>query len=463
MNCFIFFPGFWRVAAVLVGIFHSHLVIAQSSFADQKQDSFVAQVNSDLVGLMGGTESLLDPFNIQPAKSDQDKREYRYLVLPNQLRVLLISDTEAQSSAAAINVAVGANHNPADRLGLAHFLEHMLFLGTEKYPLPGEYQQFISQQGGTHNASTAAENTQYFFTIKHKSFEPALDRFVQFFIAPLFNDIYVDRERQAVNAEFSAKLRDDFRREWDVYRELMNPEHPGSKFAVGNSQTLADRDTVSVREDLIAFYQTHYSAEKMTVVLLSNQPLSQLQLWAEQKFLSIPKRNAEKQEVTAAYPSMFEKDFLPATIGIQPEKEIHKLTFSFPVPQSKKLLVNKPYDYIAHLLGHENKGSFLSILKELGWAETLTAGLAYPSRDDALFQINIQLTPTGVKARDQIVSLLFFTIQKIRDTGIEAWRYNELQVMGKNKFQFDEKKSPIETVSTLAQNMQDYAVQDILR
>lgn len=460
MNCLIFSKWLWSFL-ILACLFNSHQLLAQQSrFADQQQDSFVAQVNSDLASLIGDSESLV-PFKIQPIKSDQDKREYRYLVLPNQLRVLLISDTEAPSSAAAINVAVGANHNPVDRLGLAHFLEHMLFLGTEKYPLPGEYQQFIAQQGGTHNASTAAENTQYFFTIKHKSFEPALDRFAQFFIAPLFNEIYVDRERQAVNAEFSAKLRDDFRREWDVYRELMNPEHPGSKFAVGNLQTLIDQRDDLVRDDLLAFYQTHYSAEKMTLVLLSNKPLPQLQQWVEQKFSSIPKRDLTS--ATLAYPSMFEKDFLPATIEIKPEKEIRQLTFSFPVPQSKKLLINKPYDYIAHLLGHENKGSFLSILKELGWAEKLNAGLAYPSRDDALFQISIQLTPTGVKARDQIVSLLFFIIQKIQDTGIAAWRYDELRVMGENQFRYDEKKSPMETVSSLAQNMQDYAVQDILR
>jgi insulysin len=460
MNCLIPLNWLWRILAFTGCIVTSSQLIAQSSFVDQKHDSFVAQVNSDLASLIGDAESLV-PFKIQPIKSDQDKREYRYLVLPNQLRVLLISDVDVQSSAAALNVAVGANQNPPDRLGLAHFLEHMLFLGTEKYPLPGEYQQFIAQQGGTHNASTAAENTQYFFTIKHKSFEQALDRFSQFFIAPLFNEIYVDRERQAVHAEFSAKLRDDFRREWDVYRELMNPEHPGSRFAVGNNQTLADSEGDWVRDDLLAFYQTHYSAEKMTLVLLSNQPLSQLQLWAEQKFSAIPKRELTTSWVT--YPAMFEKDFLPATIEIKPEKEIRQLTFSFPVPQSKKLFINKPYDYIGHLLGHENSGSFLSILKNLGWAEKLNAGLAYPSQNDALFQINIQLTPSGVKARDQIVSLLFFIIQKIQSTGVEAWRYNELQIMGEHQFRYNDKKLPMETVSLLAQNMQDYAVQDILR
>jgi insulysin len=470
MNVLISVSGCWRVLIVAFCLLSSNQLFAQTSLVAQTSqlqnpDSFLAQVNTDFADLIGDAELPGVALNIQPTiqpiKSDQDKRDYRYLVLPNQLRVLLIFDPEAQSSAAAINVAVGANQNPPDRLGLAHFLEHMLFLGTEKYPLPGEYQQFIAQQGGTHNASTAAENTQYFFTIKHKAFEPALDRFAQFFIAPLFNDVYVERERQAVQAEFSAKLRDDFRREWDVYRELMNPDHPGSQFAVGNNQTLADRENDMVRDDLLAFYQTHYSADKMTLVLLSNQPLSQLQSWVEEKFSAIPKRDLA--ESGAPYPGLFPKDFLPATIEIKPEKEIRQLSFSFPVPQSKKLFINKPYSFIGHLLGHENKGSFLSILKNLGWAEKLNAGMMYPNRYDGLFQITIQLTPKGVKARDQIVSLLFFVIQRIQNTAIEAWRYDELRLMGEYQFRYNDKKSPMETVSMLAQNMHDYRVQDILR
>lgn len=459
----------WYFCWLVLILSFSQLVNAQTSAAffssatsdsDIKtEDSFVEKIKSDLANLMSSDANLPEA-NQQPIKSDQDNRDYRYLVLPNQLRVLLISDASAEASAAAINVAVGANQNPANRLGLAHFLEHMLFLGTEKYPLPGEYQQFIAEQGGMHNASTAAENTQFYFTIKHKAFEQALDRFAQFFISPLFNEVYVDRERQAVNAEFSAKLRDDFRREWDVYRELMNPQHPGSKFAVGNNRTLADIDGVSVREDLLKFYKTHYSAEKMTLVLLSNQSLTQLQQLVEQKFATVPQRETL---VDAAYPPILIPEALPASVEIKPEKEIRQLSFNFPVPQSKELLINKPYDYIAHLLGHENKGSFLYILKNLGWAESLNVSLMYPSKHDALFQVSIQLTPAGVRTKDQIISLLFFVLKEIQTRGVNEWRYQELKNIGENQFRYNEKKSPMETVVGLAQNMQDYPVKDILR
>ncbi len=449
---------------ILVLVMGCYPIKAQESLAptteSEKSETFAEKVNNELTNLIGSS-TIPIPKGPQPIKSDLDSREYRYLILPNQLKVLLISDPESQSSAAAVNVAVGSNQNPPERLGLAHFLEHMLFLGTEKYPLPGEYQQYIAQQGGMHNASTAAENTWFYFNVRHQAFEPALDRFSQFFIAPLFNEIYIERERQAVQAEFSAKLTDDFRREWDVLRELMNSQHPGSQFAVGNSQTLADREGDLVRDDLIDFYQSHYSAEKMTLVVLSNQPLSQLETWVSEKFTAVPKR--EMTASVAKYPPLFNADFLPATLEVVPEKDLHQLVFNFPIPQSKTLLINKPYDYLAHLLGHESQGSFLAILKNLGWAEALNAGIALPSRDDALFQIRIQLTSQGVKAKDQIASLLFYVIKEIEKQGVESWRYDELRVMSENQFRYDEKLSPMDTVAYLAQNMQDFPVQEILR
>lgn len=65
-------------------------------------------------------------------KSSEDKREYLGLKLKNQLQIILISDPETDVAASSLSVYVGSMCNPWDCLGLAHFLEHMLFLGTEK-------------------------------------------------------------------------------------------------------------------------------------------------------------------------------------------------------------------------------------------------------------------------------------------------------------------------------------------
>ena len=119
-------------------------------------------------------------------KSPIDQKLYRYLELDNRLKVLLISDSETDKSAAALDVYVGSGSDPKGWPGLAHFLEHMLFLGTKKYPTTGEYQAFINNNGGNNNAFTSFRHTNYYFSIAADHFEPALDRFSRFFIDPTF-------------------------------------------------------------------------------------------------------------------------------------------------------------------------------------------------------------------------------------------------------------------------------------
>ena len=75
-------------------------------------------------------------------KSLPDKRHYRAVTLSNSLTVLLASDPSADVEAASVHVRAGHFDDPADRPGLAHFHEHMLFLGTEKYPAENEYEDY---------------------------------------------------------------------------------------------------------------------------------------------------------------------------------------------------------------------------------------------------------------------------------------------------------------------------------
>ena len=157
-----------------------------------------------------------------------------------------------------MDVLVGSGSNPEGREGLAHFLEHMLFLGTEKYPQAGEFEHFISAHGGSYNAYTSFENTNYFFDINQEYLRSGLDRFAQFFIAPLFLTEYVDREKNAVHSEYQSKIKDDRRRALDVQRQVFNAEHPLADFAIGSLQTLADRPNSKVRDELVDFYERHY-------------------------------------------------------------------------------------------------------------------------------------------------------------------------------------------------------------
>mmetsp|Transcript_114709 Transcript_114709/g.159267 ORF Transcript_114709/g.159267 Transcript_114709/m.159267 type:complete len:121 (+) Transcript_114709:53-415(+) len=115
--------------------------------------------------------------DIQIIKSECDERSYKYIQLANQIECILISDPEADKSAAALDVKVGSTLDPKPLYGTAHFLEHMLFMGTEKYPSENEYTEYISDNGGYDNAWTSLTDTNYHFEVSNEGFEGALDRF----------------------------------------------------------------------------------------------------------------------------------------------------------------------------------------------------------------------------------------------------------------------------------------------
>ena len=119
-----------------------------------------------------------------------DKRVTKTLTLENGLVVFLVSDPDVHRSAAALSVGVGHLYDPQDKQGLAHYLEHMLFLGTKKYPEVGSYQKYLDEHSGRSNAYTSGNMTNYFFQVAHEGFDEALDRFSDFFKAPLFDKTY---------------------------------------------------------------------------------------------------------------------------------------------------------------------------------------------------------------------------------------------------------------------------------
>ena len=186
-------------------------------------------------------------------KSPSDPRSYRALTLSNGLNVLIVQDPVADGAAAALDVHVGHFSDPSDLPGLAHFCEHMLFLGTKSYPEEGSYMSFLSQNGGSSNAFTGNEDTCYFFDIALPSakeafsktkasalakgrdegtasvmatgaFEAAtrvgqaklfgsggaLDRFSSFFKDPLFTPSGAGREINAVDSEHRKNVQQDF-------------------------------------------------------------------------------------------------------------------------------------------------------------------------------------------------------------------------------------------------------------
>lgn len=396
---------------------------------------------------------------MNPHASPNDHRQYRYLVLDNLLRVLLIEDDTADKAAASLAVHTGHFDDPVDRQGMAHFLEHMLFLGTQTFPKPGDYQQFINRHGGSNNAWTGTEFTNFFLEIDPDYLDEALQRFSQFFICPTFDAALVDKERNAVDSEYRLKLQDDVRRSYQVHKETVNPAHPFAKFSVGNLETLGDRPGRELRSELIAFYEQHYSADRMALVLLAPAPLDQLEAWAKCYFSPILNRNLGMPRLSMP---LYRPEDLAIEIAIKPLKEVHRLNVVFPLGSVDHLYRQKPLTFISHLIGHEGDGSLLALLKRRGWCNQLSAGSGVSGDNFKDYCVTFALTPVGFEHIDEIVTLLFGYLQLIRDQGLEAWRYDEKKWVLESAFRFQERGRPMDTVSSLVLNLFMYEPNDLL-
>lgn len=397
--------------------------------------------------------------NMQPSEltikqSPNDQREYRSLVLENGLNVILVSDSEADKAAASLAVNVGSGNDPKGRQGLAHFLEHMLFLGTEPFPESGEYQSYITKHGGNHNAFTAHDVTNYFFEIDNDDLAGALDRFAPFFISPTFDEKYVEREKNAVNAEYTAKSKDDGRRIYSAEKQAMNPEHPYAQFATGNLVTLEDRPNSLIRDELIEFYHQYYSANEMTLALIANYDLDTLEKWTKERFNNIPKRPTVEK---APRPDLYLADQLPLDLQIEPVKEIRQLKLAFPMPESMSLYQYKPLQIINHLLGHEGEGSLLALFKKRGWAEGLSAGRGVSTPWESTLTINVQLTMIGLYRIDAISAAVFAYIELmkkgLKDPVFLNQIYNEQRQLAELAFANQEKSKAGHYAMRLANNL----------
>ena len=355
-------------------------------------------------------------------KHPLDKSEFRTLILENGVRVYLLSDPNFNVSAGSMVVETGSLENPSDREGLAHFLEHMLFLGTEKYPDVDEYSTYLRNFGGYSNAYTASDHTNYQFQVLPDGFEGAIDRFAQFFISPLFTPEYTAREVNAVNSEHQKNIMSDGWRQHRITSQFVKKGHPAQKFATGSLETLGDISS----EELIEFYNNHYSANRMGLALLSTHSLDEMETWTRQYFSDVKNHNLER---TNHDPDVFEKKETFRLVQIDPVKDLRDLEIRFAIPSTRHLYESKPGRQLGFILGHEGKGSLLSYLKDKGLARSLSAGAGSETREYGWANIRIGLTQKGQAEYREIIKSTLDYIALMKKSGYQSHVFGELKSM----------------------------------
>ncbi|XP_072934392.1 nardilysin-like [Epargyreus clarus] len=446
----------------------------------------------------------------EPIKSISDKKHYKTIRLENGLTALLISDPsritlpeeessseeetsgseegtdpeseggqsvksaasdqhgikrrsefdEEKLAACALSVNVGSYSDPPDIQGLAHFVEHMVFMGSEKYPKENEFDAFIKKKGGSDNASTDCEVTTFYFEIQERYLPHAMDMFSQFFVSPLMLKEAMQRERESIESEFAIAAPSDSNRKDQLLCSLFPEGHPARTFTWGNIRSLKDdiQDDEKLYKAAHEFRKRHYSANRMTLAVQARMELSALEQHVINTFGQIPtnklppddfKRFSFKPDnVTPEFTSIY---------YVKPVSDTTELNLNWCMRSLISEYESKPHQYISYLLGHEGKGSLLSYLKKKVWALGIytgnsESGIDYTSMY-SLFSTQVILTKDGLDHIDEVLEAIFSYLNMLRKIGPSERIYQEIKTIEETSFRYDEESQPAEYVETLADNM----------
>ncbi|KAG5514987.1 hypothetical protein RHGRI_036132 [Rhododendron griersonianum] len=296
--------------------------------------------------------------------------------------------SQSKQAAAAMCVGMGSFSDPFEAQGLAHFLEHMLFMGSTDFPDENEYDRFLSKHGGSSNAYTEAEHTCYHFDVKREFLKGALIRFSQFFISPLVKAEAMEREVLAVDSGLSTFCK--------MILAVFN--------SYRNKKSLVDamKKGINLREQILRLYGDNYHGGLMKLVVIGGETLDVLESWVLELFSNVKKGPPLKQEARTEVP-IWKAGKL---YRLEAVKDVHILNLSWTLPCLRKDYLKKSEDYLAHLIGHEGKGSLLFFLKAKGWATSMCAGVGDEGMHRSLiayiFGMSIHLTDLGLEKVDSL-------------------------------------------------------------
>jgi insulysin len=377
------------------------------------------------------------------------EREMAKIRLQNGLEAYLISDPGCSLSAAALSIEAGSWQDPPEYPGTAHFLEHMLFMGTEAFPKESDYANFIHDHGGEENAFTAADRTLYAFSVDHDAFPGALERFSHFFIDPLLSSSSMGREVHAVDEEYAMHKEEEGWRRWMVFKETGNPLHPNHSFCMGNIDTLEDLSHQTLSE----WYSDHYRANWMHLALLSPLPVPELIHFTEELFSPVESSPSPKSSFPEPISSEEQRGKM---IFITPQDQTRKLELVWEVPQ-KFATDRERYalELTATALGQETENSLSSLLKQEGLIESLDIDLDQVSREHLLFSIELNLTEKGIDQLDTVILSCFETIATLREKGIPLYLFDEMQGTSRAYYQFQSRSNSFDTAIFHADHLID--------
>jgi secreted Zn-dependent insulinase-like peptidase len=340
-----------------------------------------------------------------------DVRDFNGGTLANGIKYVFVNDKSLQKSYVSVCVHAGSFQNPKKYDGLAHFLEHMLFMGSKKYPNENHYSERLNELGGYSNAYTDTMETVYYFNVFDDGLEEIIDIFSRFFIDPLFNADSVNREINAVDSEHNKNINSDSWRNHQFTLNLANADSPINTFICGNSQTLNKKD---IREKVINFYNEFYTSNNISICVMSSKNTDELFNILDKTFGQIKANDKLNNKLIISKPSY--NNNAGKSFHLKSISNKYNVSYLYEIPTQEKHLLSKDFTVFDSILTEKSESSLYFHLKNLGYLTNISTETKF----EGLFIITLRLTKEGYSNMQYCEHALFDKISQILQMDINA-------------------------------------------
>lgn len=339
-----------------------------------------------------------------------DLRDFVGGILKNNVKYVFINDKTLEKSFVTVAVNIGSYSNPKDYDGLAHFLEHMLFMGSEKYCDENFYFEKLNESGGNSNAYTDSMETVYYFNIFDDKLSYIFEIFSRFFIDPLFAENSVGREKKAVNSEHKKNINSDMWRKHQFTLDLINKKSSLNNFGTGSLNTL---DKPDIRDKLIDFYNKYYTSDNISICIASSKSFDELKKLIDSTFGFIKRRN--KYELKIDKPFYNENNL--KSYHLKTLSNTYNISYIFEIPIQKKYLNSRYFSIFELILLNKSENSIYFYLSNRGYLNSINTEINY----EGVLEITLTLTKNGLNNLGEIETILFKTIEEIINSNINNY------------------------------------------
>lgn len=214
---------------------------------------------------------------------------HKISTLKNGLNLITIDLPYLDSITSLVAVGAGSRYETKDINGISHFLEHMFFKGSKKYPSAEKISSIIDGMGAVNNASTSKEYTYYWIKSSAKNLETSVDMLSSMLKESLLKEDEIQREKGVIVEELRMIRDNPGNFVWDLYEKLQFGDQPLG-WDIGGEEKIILKFK---REDFVKYLDSFYSPKNMALVFAGKIP-SNIEALANQYFSNLPQRSAHK-------------------------------------------------------------------------------------------------------------------------------------------------------------------------